>query len=153
MRTVVIGVGNAYRSDDGVGLAVAERVRARAGEIEVVACEQEPSRLLDAWADADLALVVDAVSSPGAEPGTVHRFDATERAVPSSVFRGSTHAFGVGEVIEVARALGRLPGRVLLYGVEGGKFAAGEGLSPAVAAAVEPLVSELLEEAECTSAR
>jgi hydrogenase maturation protease len=68
------------------------------------------------------------------------------------VFHGSTHAFGVGEAIELARALGRLPRRVLVYGVEGREFAAGEGLSPAVAAAVEPLVAELLEEVGCTSA-
>ena len=152
MRTVVIGLGNAYRRDDGVGLAVAERLRAQSGGIDVVSYEQEPSRLLDAWTGADLALVVDAVSS-GAEPGTVHRFDATERAVPGRVFRGSTHAFGVSEVIELARALGRLPRRVLVYGVEGDEFGAGEGLSPAVAAAVGPLATELLEEAGCTTAR
>jgi hydrogenase maturation protease len=151
VKAVVIGVGNAYRRDDGVGPAVAERLRGRP-DLEVATCEQEPSRLLDAWAGADLALVVDAVAS-GADPGTVHRFDASERAVPSSVFRGSTHALGVGEIVELARALGRLPRRVLVYGVEGGQFAAGDGLSPAVAAAVEPLAAELLEEARCMTAR
>jgi hydrogenase maturation protease len=150
VRAVVVGVGNSYRRDDGVGPAVADRLRARA-DVEVVTCELEPSRLLDAWAGADVALVVDAVSS-GAEPGTIHRFDATERAVPDRVFRGSTHALGVGDVIELARALGRLPGRVLVYGVEGGEFAGGQGLSPAVGAAVDPLALELLEEAGCTSA-
>ena len=152
MRVVVIGVGNLYRRDDGVGPVVVERLRGQAPGVEAVACEQEPSRLLDEWADADLAMIVDAVSS-GGEPGVVHRFDASERAVPSGVFHGSTHAFGVGEAIELARALGRLPRRVLVYGVEGREFAAGEGLSPAVAAVVEPLVAELLEEAACTSAR
>jgi hydrogenase maturation protease len=149
-RVVVIGVGNALRRDDGVGLAVAERVRA-AGGVEVVACEDEPSRMLDAWEGADTALVVDAVAS-GAAPGTVHRYDAAEGALPVGVFRGSTHAFGVGETIELARALGRLPPRVRLYGVEGAAFSAGEGLTPEVEAAVEPLVGELLEEAGCTSA-
>jgi hydrogenase maturation protease len=152
VRAIVIGVGNAYRSDDGVGVAVAERVRERRPRLDVVTCEDEPSRLLDAWADADLALVVDAVSS-GAEPGTVHRFDATAAPVPGRVFRGSTHALGVGEAIELGRALGRLPGRVVVYGVEGARFGAGEGLSPQVEAAVEPLAAELLEEAGCTSAR
>lgn len=150
MRTVVLGVGNAYRGDDGVGPVVAKRVRDLSSDLEVVACEQEPTRLLDAWDGADLALVVDAVSS-GVAPGTVHRFDATELPVPAGVFRGSTHALGVGEVIELGRALGRLPGRVLLYGVEGGRFGTGEGLSPAVAAVVDTLTAELLEEAGCTS--
>ena len=149
-RVVVIGVGNALRSDDGVGLAVAERVRRAAG-VDVVTCEDEPSRLLDAWNGADAALVVDAVSS-GAAPGTVHRFDASAGALPAGVFRGSTHAFGVGETIELARALGRLPKLVKVYGVEGAVFAAGEGLSRDVEASVEPLAQELLKEAACTSA-
>ena len=148
----MIGVGNAFRGDDAVGLAVARRVRAEAPGLEVHVCEQEPIRLLDAWADADLVLLVDAVSS-GAQPGTVHRLDATAAPVPAAVFRGSTHAFGVAEVVELGRALGRLPGRLLVYGVEGRAFEAGDTLTPAVARAVEPLVEELLEEAGCTSAR
>jgi hydrogenase maturation protease len=151
VNVTVIGVGNSYRRDDGAGLAVAKQVRARESGVRVEACEQEPSRLIDAWAAADVAVVVDAVSS-GAAPGTVHRFDASAAAVPASVFRGSTHALGVGEVIEVARALGRLPARVLVYGIEGEEFTAGRGLTPAVAAAVESLVPELVKEAVCTSA-
>ena len=152
MRVVVAGVGNMYRSDDGAGLAVVARLREVAPDVEVVTCEQEPLRLLDAWTGADVALVVDAVSS-GAEPGTIHRFDATEQQLPASVFRGSTHALGVGDAIELARALGRLPERVLVYGIEGERFAASDRVSAPVAAAVERLVSELVEEARCTSVR
>ena len=151
MKVVVIGIGNAYRSDDGAGIAVAERVR-DVGGIDVVTCEQEPLRLLDAWSGADLALIVDAVSS-GAEPGTIHRFDASDEAVPATVFRGSTHALGVGDAIELARTLGRLPERVLVYGIEGERFSSGDELSPSVAAAVEKLALELREEARCTSVR
>ena len=152
MRVVAVGVGNSYRSDDGAGLAVAERLHEAAPEVEVLTCEQEPLRLLDAWDGADLAIVVDAVAS-GAPPGTVHRFDATIEPVPATVFRGSTHALGVGDAIELARTLGRLPERVLVFGIEGERFSAGEELSPAVAAAVEPLAATLLEEARCTSVR
>ena len=152
MRVVAVGVGNSYRSDDRVGLVVAERLRDDAGGAEVITCEQESLRLLDAWVGADLVLVVDAVSS-GADAGTVHRFDASEGALPTRVFRGSTHALGVGDAIELARTLGRLPDRVLVYGIEGETFTAGDDLSPAVAAAVEPLVSEIREEARCTSGR
>jgi hydrogenase maturation protease len=149
---VVVCVGNALRGDDAVGPLVAERLRERADDVHAVVCEQEPSRLLDAWAEADAALVVDAVSA-GAAPGTIHRFDASEHALPAAVFRGSTHALGVGEVIELGRALGRLPARVLVYGVEGRRFGAGEALSRDVSAAIEVLVAELIEEARCTTAR
>ena len=100
----MIGVGNAYRGDDGLGLAVTDDLRGRIpATVELVECEQEPSRLLDAWAGADAAIVVDAVE-PGGSPGHVHRFDATTGPIPARAFRSSTHAFGVGEAIELARA-------------------------------------------------
>ncbi len=67
------------------------------------------------------------------------------------VFRSSTHAFGVGDAVELARALGRLPARVVVYGVEGADFTAGAPLSAAVESAVEHVVDELEEEARCTS--
>ena len=145
-RQVVVVIGNAYRRDDGAGLAVADRLRTRMPSgVEIVSCEQEPSRLIDACEGAATALVVDAVES-GAAPGTLHRFDASDRPVPERLFRSSTHAFGVGEAIELARALNRLPDRVIVYGIEGAVFEAGEGLTDAVAAAVEPAAAAVLAE-------
>jgi hydrogenase maturation protease len=139
----VIGVGNAYRGDDAVGLAVAERIRTRLPEgVEVVECEQEPTRLLDAWDGADVALVVDAAAS-GTTAGTVHRFDASAVPLPAQTFRSSTHAFGVGDAVELARTLDRLPRRVVVYGIEGASFAAGAPLSEPVEAAVGAVVEAL----------
>ncbi len=116
----------------------------------MVDCEQEPTRLLDAWQDADVALVVDATASDAA-PGTVLRFDASSGHVPAHVFRSSTHAFGVGDAVELARALGRLPARVVVYGIEGADFTAGSALSTQVAASVQCVVDELVKEIRCTS--
>jgi hydrogenase maturation protease len=152
-RTVVIGVGNAFRGDDGAGRAVARLLQDRVpDELDVVVCELEPTRLIDAWDGADAALVVDAVAS-GAEPGTVHRFDATSGALPSREFRSSTHALGIGETIELARAVGRLPRRIVVFGVEGEAFGSGTELSPGAQAGVERAVDLVLEEAGCTSKR
>jgi hydrogenase maturation protease len=152
-RVVIVGVGNAYRGDDGVGLAVARKLRRRvAGDVAVREIEQEPTRLLDVWADADVALVVDAAAS-GAPPGTVHRFDVSDGPVPARVFRSSTHAFGVGDAVELARALGRLPERVVVFGVEGADFAGGTELSAPVEAAVDAVAAELEREARCTNGR
>jgi hydrogenase maturation protease len=145
-RRVVVGVGNALRGDDAVGIVVAERLRERVpDDVDIVECEQEPSRLLDAWRDADLAVVVDACSS-GRPPGTVHRFDASGDPLPARVFRSSTHAFGVGDAVELARALDRLPRQIVIYGVEGGQFTAGTGLSPEVESAIEQVAEEVVRE-------
>ena len=143
----MIGVGNPLRGDDGVGLLVAQRVRELAGpEVEVLELEGEPSRLIDAWEGADTAAVVDAVSS-GAEAGTVMRFEAHEEPLPASLAAFSTHALGLGDAIEIARALGRLPRRLIVYAIEGARFEAGARPSPAVAASVDRAAEAVLGEA------
>ncbi len=150
---VVIGIGNAYRGDDAAGREVARLVRERApDDLAVVVCELEPSRLIDAWEGADAAIVVDAVSS-GAEPGTVHRFDTTSEPLRSREFRSSTHALGIAETVELARALGRLPARIVVFGVEGQSFGSGQELSGPARAGVERAVDLVLEEAGCTTRR
>lgn len=142
----MIGVGNAYRGDDAVGLAVAERLRRVVeDDVDVLECEQEPTRLLDAWADAAVAVVVDACAS-GAAPGSVHRFDVSDGPLPARVFRSSTHAFGVGDAVELSRALEHLPKRIVVYGVEGADFSAGTELSPLVESAVEQVVDAVVRD-------
>ena len=148
---MVIGIGNSYRGDDAAGREVARRVQDLVPEeLEVVVCGLEPTRLIDAWDGADAAIIVDAVSSE-AEPGSVHRFDATSAPLPSREFRSSTHALGIGETIELARAIGRLPSRVVVFGIEGEVFGSGTGLSDRAEDGVERAVDLVLEEAGCTS--
>jgi hydrogenase maturation protease len=50
----------------------------------------------------------------------------------------------VAEAIELARTLGELPPRMLVYGVEGADFAAGITLSLVVAGAVDTVVRTLV---------
>ena len=154
MSIVVVGVGNKLRGDDAAGVAVAERVRAQTPHgVAVRICELEPSRLIEAFAGADIAFVIDAVST-GASPGTVHRFDASASPVPSRELRSSTHALGIGESLELARALGRLPRRTIVFGVEAGDFVAGAAMSRSVEEGVARAAASVLEEvALCTNER
>ncbi|HXV35346.1 MAG TPA: hydrogenase maturation protease [Gaiellaceae bacterium] len=145
----MIGIGNAWQGDDAAGLAAARLLRERAPEgVTVLELEGEPVSLVDALTGAEEAFVVDAVRS-GSEPGTVHRIDASGEPVPATLSAASTHTLGVGEAIELARALGRLPRRVVLYGIEAQSLAAGEELTPPVARGVDEVVEQVL--AECTS--
>jgi hydrogenase maturation protease len=145
-ETLVIGVGNAYRGDDGAGIAVARKLAAqRLPGVRVMEMNGEGTSLVDAWKDVPSVLLVDAVSS-GAVPGTIHRFEAQAGPLPKGLEHRSSHSFGVAEAVEVARALGRLPPRLVIYGIEGGPFAPGQGLSPEVERAVEEVASRLISE-------
>jgi hydrogenase maturation protease len=146
----VIGIGNPLRSDDAIGLFVARRVRELADpEVEVMELEGEPARLIDAWQGTRLVVVVDAVKSD-APGGAVMRFDATAGPLPPSLSATSTHALGLGDAVEIARALDRLPGRLIVFGVEGTRFQAGSDLSPPVAAAVQAVADAVLRERDRT---
>lgn len=141
----LIGVGNRFRGDDAAGLLVAERLRSELPELEVLELEGEPAGLIEAWDGAGAVVVVDAVSS-GSPPGTIHRLDAIGEGLPADVFRASTHAMGLAEAVGLARALGRLPGSLVVYGLEGSSFEAGESLSPPVQAAVERVATLVRQE-------
>lgn len=145
---VVIGVGNPFRRDDGVGAAVVERLRGVVGTGVVVAeRDGEPTGLLDAWAGVTLAVVVDAVASHG-EPGRLHRFEVCGGigSVPDRAYRGSSHALGIGDAVDLGRALDRLPERLVVLGVEAADLGDGLGLSAPVAAALDGVVARVLAE-------
>jgi len=141
---MLIGVGNTYRCDDGVGIIVAQRIRERLPALRVVESSGEGMQLMNLWQSADVVAIVDAVRS-GSSPGRVHRLDARTERVPSDFFHYSTHAFGVAEAIELSRAMGTLPS-LTVYGIEGKNFAAGCELSPDVAASVENVADRILAE-------
>ncbi len=106
----------------------------------------EGTALVALWEGARTVILIDAVQS-GAAPGSIHRLDARSQPFPAG-FRGcSTHAFGVAEAIELARALDRLPPRLVVYGIEGRSFAAGAAPSGAVEAAAWAVVERVLDDA------
>lgn len=145
-RHVVVCVGNRFRRDDSVALHVAAWLRDRVpAGVEILTLEGEPTTLLDVFSSSDLVILVDAVAT-AAVPGLICRFDATDEAVPGSVFGASTHAFGLAETIELARTLRKLRGTVLVYGIAGQDFNAGEGLTARVAAAVNQTGAEILHD-------
>ncbi|SRR5579875_3561633 len=141
---LVIGIGNEYRGDDGVGLAVVRALRTRQLEnTRLMECDGDCTVLFEAWKDVDKVILVDAVVS-GASAGTISRFDAHTQALPANYTFSSTHAFGIAETLALARALGQLPPCLIVYGIEGKSFASGESLTPQVKKALPNVVEQVL---------
>src|SRR5437763_14389182 len=104
-RVTVIGIGNPDRGDDAFGRIVAARLRGRwPGAVRLIEQDGEATSLLEQLGGADTAIVIDAAVS-GGEPGDIHRFDAASEPLPAAKFDLSTHGFGLGEAIELARIL------------------------------------------------
>ncbi|MCI0383129.1 hydrogenase maturation protease [Streptomyces sp. CNQ085] len=155
--TAVIGIGNEFRRDDGVGWAVVSLLRDRAAQrplpsgTRLVRCDGDPGRLITFWENTGLTVVVDACFPPSAVPGRVHRWCAPSSGGvlrPVGPGRHSTHGLGPAEALRLAEALGRGPGRLIVYAIEGADRSLGTGLTPAVACAVPPLARQVEADVE-----
>ena len=142
---VVIGVGNEFRRDDGLGPAVVAGLRALPlpAAVTLAVSDGEPSRMLDLWTGADLAVVVDAVHTGDDHGGHVYEL-TVDRLAPSSTV-DTSHRVDLGTTVELARALGRMPARLVVLAVDGTDFGFGTGMTPPVAAAVEPVVRRVCD--------
>ena len=143
---MVIGVGNEFRRDDGVGPAVIGQLRDLVPVgVRLVITDGEPTRLIEAWTGAALAIVVDAVRAQPPYPGRVHRF-VVDRPADGVASTASSHGLGLDDAIALAVALDRLPGRLIVHAVEAADLTQGTGLTPAVAAAVGAVVAAILDD-------
>ncbi len=159
-RTVVIGVGNPYRLDDGVGPAVIARLGTRPTPPGVVLaeCDGEPTSLLDLWHGARVAFVVDAVRTNRPTPGRVHRLRlipeewAPDVPVPDvrAARAASSHGVDLHTAIALARAVDRTPAALVAYLVEVTRTDAGVGLSDAVRDAADVVAARIAAEWNAT---
>lgn len=143
IRVRLVGVGNEYRGDDAAGLIVAREIRRRdipGLEVWEAGGGTEITEQIDG---AEAVIIVDAVVS-GAEAGTLVRFDAAAGRLPGFFVNCSTHAISVADGVELARVLGKLPRRCIVYGIEGREFEPCLPLSGEVKRAAEE-AAELIE--------
>lgn len=143
---MVIGVGNEFRRDDGAGPAVVGKLRDLVPPgVELVITDGEPTRLIDSWTGAALAVVVDAVRASPPHPGRAHRF-VVERPTGGAAPAASSHGFGLDDAIALAVALDRMPGRLIVHAIEAADLSQGTGLTPPVAAAVSVVATAILDD-------
>jgi hypothetical protein len=92
----------------------------------LVVTDGEPTRLIDAWDSADLAVVVDAVRADPPRPGRINRF-VVDRPGAASGRAASSHGLGFDDAIRLAVALDRMPGRLIVHAIEAADLARPDG--------------------------
>jgi hydrogenase maturation protease len=141
---LVIGVGNDFRRDDGVGLAVAAEIaRRRLPGVRVMTAIGDQASILEAWSGVPLAVAVDAAMGEGATPGRIRRWTPGDDDRPAVV---SSHALGLQQTYALGQAIGQIPGKLVVFTVDIEDISHGLTLTPAVAAAVPAAVEEVLAE-------
>jgi hydrogenase maturation protease len=156
---LVAGIGNIFLGDDGFGVAVAQRLAGRdlAPGVDVVDFGIRGMDLAYAL-QADYEAVVFVDTAPrGEAPGTISVIEPELGADEVAI---DTHGMDPVRVLALARALGRVPPRVLVVACEPERIVQGEhdedlvgelsapvrGAVGEAAAIVESLVTELAAE-------
>lgn len=165
MKMKVIGFGSPLRGDDGIGLAVLDRLRQQElpPHVELMDGGTGSLAMLEALTgyargtapDASPlpgrsgpgCLIVDAVEM-GLEPGAVRVLDLDTEAtlvIGTAATALSLHDADVGAALALARALG-WPVRARIIAIQPADLSPGQGLTPKVADAVQEAVAATLKE-------
>jgi hydrogenase maturation protease len=148
-RTLVLGLGNPILTDDAVGLlAVREAERLYGDTAGAVFREASIAGfdLLELLSGFDSAIIVDAIKTGKAPPGSIHDLDAGD--LESSSRLVAAHEICLGTALALGARLGiEMPRDVVIVAVEiVDDLTLGERPTAAVEAAVPAVAARILRE-------
>lgn len=146
--TVVLGVGNVIRSDDGVGVHAARVLQADArvpAGVTILDGGTLGLELIPYVSDASRVLVLDAVTF-GKPPGTLTRMAGKELLGISGGW--TAHQLGVADLIATLALVSTVSQDIVVLGVQPANTDWGTCLSPEIQAALAPLVDAAIAQLE-----
>ena len=146
-KIMLIGIGHPDRGDDALGSILLENIKAK---VENTLATQhilgDMAQLIDCFEHYHIVIIIDAIVTRQKPIGTCYRFE-NEAILPiSHGVTTSTHSFDLGQTLQLAKNLGVLPNKLILYGIEVGHFEHGKPMSEAVTASLSDLEQSILKE-------
>lgn len=145
---VVLGLGNPVLTDDAAGLRVIEELERLMAASAIPGVVVEASvragfELIDLLHGYRHALIIDCLDIPDAVPGRVRQL--TLESVAGMARLVNAHELSIASAFKLAQRMGiSLPEHVEIYAIEAGDVRTiSEELTPAVAAAVQPLAARI----------
>jgi len=140
-RTLVIGVGNLLRGDDGIGVRVAQALAREPlpEDVEVIDAGTRGLDLLFELGDAGRVVLIDAAEM-GQTPGEARVFDPALLDGQAEVRFSCLHGIGIAEVLALGRVVGVEP-QMTIVGIQPADTSPREGLSEALAARLSEYVA------------
>lgn len=146
-KTLIIGIGNILKGDDGLGVRVAEILSQKelpAG-VQVEEVGTPGIDLMNRFEGWQKVILVDAVQM-GEKPGTWKRFSPQDVRLIASGNVLSLHEPDLASVLELAQALKMLPDEIVIYGVEPLDLTFMAPLSSPVEAIINVIAEQILSE-------
>ena len=145
----IFAVGNNFYGDDGIGMAVLDRIREENifPGAELIDIYTDALAIIDHLEPGEQHVVIDAAQM-GLKPGDVQGFQADEVGLKIKSDHLSMHGFGLAEAFAMAKQLGTMPENMFIVGVEPERVEINQGLSAVVAAAVPRVISIIKTEVQ-----
>ena len=151
-RTLICGVGNKLKKDDGLGPLVVEELEnlEMPQGVDIADFGISGFKCALKLEGYSKVIFVDAISLPGSEPGKLHRLKITKEALMRSPrlsdFSVSMHETDLERIMATAAVLSIYPEEVVIIGCEPSDTAVGLGLTPPVKAAVPQVIKLITQE-------
>lgn len=144
-KTLVLGIGNTVMGDDAVGVRVIEALHQHHGfpnGVDVLDAGTSSFDVVPEVALYDRVIIVDAAEFR-APAGAIRCWEDEKADAFLRARRRTAHEVGLAEIVDLARLSGWEPQAWAVVGIQPQAVELGEGLSPAVAAAVPEAVQEI----------
>lgn len=117
MKTVVIGIGNLLRCDDGAGIHLVNFLENKHPGLDVFELTMGSVDIIEILLGYERAYIVDAVKT-GADPGTIFRINVSKGEEPPIIH--SSHGVDVFSSLRLGEELysDELPGEIIVFGIE-----------------------------------
>ena len=149
-KILIIGVGNPYRCDDGIGPAIIETLRIKPdASFVVVDGGTDGLALLDLIGEYDRAIIIDAVQMLES-PGTVKLFTLAEAKIKVTSDGLSTHGFGLAQMLQLVERLG-IKTTIKIIGIQPKHLGFGEHLSAEVQQQIPEILHLIEQEKLCAT--
>lgn len=152
MKTLVLGLGNPILTDDGVGVLVAESVRAHLPKdtsIEISEVSVGGLTLMESMIGYDRVILIDAYQTCNPKPGKVHRMALEDlQSISPTQHSASPHDASLVTAFQAGEWMGlSLPQEITIFAIEVENVTdfSDQPTSP-VAAAIPKVTAAILEE-------
>ena len=148
-KSLILGLGNTLRGDDGVGAAVIAALRSHGLPPHVTAMDGGMPGLETVliWQGYDRVFIIDAAAM-GLAPGEWRRFLPGEAVLPvgEGHLQGTLHNAGLAEALALAEALEMLPPQLIFFCVQPEYLGWSSTLTDSVRSSIQEVVKALAAE-------
>jgi hydrogenase maturation protease len=144
-KTLLVGVGNLILSDDAVGIRVAQYLKQKYPQLDVIETSEYGISMLDYISGYDRLVIIDSIKA-GGQTAELYKLELQD--LNPSLYYPTSHGVDIATAFDLGQKLGyQIPGKICIYAIEvndNSTFA--EGCTLAIEAKIPGIAAEIGKE-------